>query len=97
VLWLNYKTLQTHGGSAAALQEAEKLLDERLHQALAKLSGNLSSTVRDAQGRMSQVTTDHSITKKGRTFQGFGSPCNSSNSQISSLLPCKQQYKHINH
>jgi hypothetical protein len=48
VLWLNYKTLQTHGGSASALQEAEKLLDERLHQALAKLSGNLASTVRDA-------------------------------------------------
>lgn len=57
MLWLNYKTLQVNNGSAAELLEAEKLCDERLHNTLAKLSGNLASTVRDAQGRMSQVTT----------------------------------------
>lgn len=58
MLWLNYKTLQVHGsGGAAELLEAEKLMDEWLHNTLAKLSGNLASTVRDAQGRMSQVTT----------------------------------------
>lgn len=56
-MWLNYGTVQGPGGNEAELQDAERLLDERVHHTLAKLSGNLASTVRDAQGRMSQVIT----------------------------------------
>lgn len=56
-MWLNYKTLQNEGTSATEMLRAERLMEERLHNTLAKLSGNLASSVRDAQGRMSQVAT----------------------------------------
>ena len=56
MMWTNVKLVEQQGGtSPAEMTGALNELYERATGVLAKLSGNLASTVRDASGQMNQV------------------------------------------
>lgn len=54
-MWYNMKAVQAQGGSEQEVGDMYEHASERLQATVAKLSGNMASTVRDAQGRLSQV------------------------------------------